>query len=256
MSIDCKLSDKISVVTGAAQGIGKSIALEFAKEGARTIIIDKNSEEAYRARDEIISNGHIAEVFVTDVCDSNLVEKCFKKIVKKYGEIHILVNAVGGFHSFDTLSAVSDSEWHHIIDLNLNSTFYSSRSALKYMQKNKFGRIINISSLAGIGPNPHAPSYVPYGAAKAGVIGMTKILAREVGEFGITVNAIAPGTALTPRVQKVRDEESIKNIASKNALQNIIDPIDCARAAVYLASDDGRYVTGITLKVDAGNLIF
>ena len=124
------------------------------------------------------------------------------------------------------------------------------------LEKNKFGRIINISSGAGIAPNPHAPSYVPYGAAKAGLLGMTKLLARDAGEYGITVNAIAPGTALTPRVKRVRNEESIRNIAQMNPMKNLIEPIDCAKAALFLASEDARYVTGITMMVNAGNLIF
>jgi 3-oxoacyl-[acyl-carrier protein] reductase len=177
-------------------------------------------------------------------------------LCKKYKKIDILVNAVGGFYNFDKITDVTDEEWHKVININLNSAFYCTRAVMKYMEQSNSGRIINISSGAGIAPNPHAPSYVPYGAAKAGLLGMTKLLARDAGEFGITVNAIAPGTALTPRVKKVRDAESISNIAKMNPLKNIIEPVDCAKAAVFLSSDDARYITGITMMVNAGNLIF
>jgi len=163
---------------------------------------------------------------------------------------------VGGFHKFDKMTDIDDAEWHKVINTNLNSAFYCTRAVMESMEKNKFGRIINISSGAGIAPNPHAPSYVPYGAAKAGLLGMTKLLARDAGEYGITVNAIAPGTALTPRVRRVRNEESIRNIAQMNPMRNLIEPIDCAKAALFLASEDARYVTGITMMVNAGNLIF
>ena len=117
------------------------------------------------------------------------------------------------------------------------------------------GRIINIASGAGIAPNPYAPSYLPYGAAKAGVIGFTKLLARDIGQHGVTVNAIAPGTTLTPRVAQVRDAASVEAIRSRNPMRALVEPIDTAQAALFLASDEARYITGVTLNVNAGNLI-
>ncbi len=256
MSEENKLNSKVAVITGAAQGLGEAIAKEFARQAAKVILVDIDAKEIKRVKFEIENEQLVADIFITDVCNSKAVNQTFKDILKKYKKIDILVNGVGGFHKFDKLTDIDDSEWHKVIDTNLNSAFYCTRAVMESMEKNKFGRIINISSGAGIAPNPHAPSYVPYGAAKAGLLGMTKLLARDAGEYGITVNAIAPGTALTPRVKRVRNEESIRNIAQMNPMKNLIEPIDCAKAALFLASEDARYVTGITMMVNAGNLIF
>ncbi|MDG2187582.1 MAG: SDR family NAD(P)-dependent oxidoreductase [Hyphomicrobiales bacterium] len=256
MTKKTKLEGKVALVTGSAQGLGEAILKEFVYEGASTILLDLNRKEANKVKREIEESNNTTEVLIVDVCDSKSVNIAIDNVIKKYKKIDILVNAVGGFHNFDKIKDITDEEWHKVININLNSAFYCTRAVMKYMEESRTGRIINISSGAGIAPNPHAPSYVPYGAAKAGLLGMTKLLARDAGEFGITVNAIAPGTALTPRVKKVRDPESIANIAKMNPLKNIIEPIDCAKAAVFLASDDARYVTGITMMVNAGNLIF
>jgi 3-oxoacyl-[acyl-carrier protein] reductase len=123
------------------------------------------------------------------------------------------------------------------------------------MMEKKKGRIINIASGAGIAPNPHAPTYLAYAAGKAGVIGFTKVLARDMGPYGVTVNAIAPGTTLTPRVKKVRDAASIEKLIATNPMRALVEPEDTAEAALFLATDASRYVTGVTLNVNAGNLI-
>ena len=251
-----KLKDKIAIITGAAQGLGEAIAIEFATQGAYVAILDINEREALRVKNLISSKNLNVDLFITDVCDSKAVDKSVNTIIDKYKKIDILVNAVGGFDKLDRIEDIHDMEWRKVIDLNLNSAFYCTRAVIPHMKKNNFGRIINISSGAGLAPNPYAPSYIPYGAAKAGLLGMTKLLARDAGEHGITVNALAPGTALTPRVKKVRDAKSIKKIAKMNPMRNLIEPEDCANAALFLASEDARYVTGITMMVNAGNLIF
>ena len=251
-----KLKDKVAIVTGAAQGLGEEIAIEFAKQGANVVIIDINEKEAKRVKNLICKKNLHVDLFITDVCDSKAVNKAIDIIDVKYKKIDILVNAVGGFDKLEPIENIDDTEWLKVIDLNLNSAFYCTRAVFPCMKKNSSGRIINISSGAGLAPNPHAPSYIPYGASKAGILGMTKLLARDAGEFGITVNALAPGTALTPRVKKVRDAKSIENIAKKNPMRNLIDPVDCAKAALFLASEDARYITGVTMMVNAGNLIF
>jgi 3-oxoacyl-[acyl-carrier protein] reductase len=142
-----------------------------------------------------------------------------------------------------------------VITLNLKSAFLCARAVVKPMMAQKHGRIINIASLGGIGPNPYAPSYLPYGTAKAGMIGFTKHLAKDLGSHGITVNAVSPGTTLTPRVRKVRDEASIERIKSQNPMGVLVEPIDCAEAVLFFASDESRYVTGVNLSVNAGTLI-
>jgi 3-oxoacyl-[acyl-carrier protein] reductase len=123
------------------------------------------------------------------------------------------------------------------------------------MIEKKKGRIISIASGAGVGPNPYAPSYLPYGAGKAGLIGFTKLLARDIGVYGITANTISPGTTLTPRVRKVRDAASIEKIKAQNPMRCLVEPEDTAEAALFLASDAARHITGINMNVNAGNLI-
>ena len=136
--------------------------------------------------------------------------------------------------------------------MNLRTTFLCSRAVAPIMIERKKGHIVSIASASGIAPNPFAPTYLPYGAAKAGVIMFTKILARDLGEYGITVNAISPGTTATPRVVKVRDEASRKRIADQNPMRTLVEPQDSAEAALFLASDAARYITGINLMVTPG----
>jgi 3-oxoacyl-[acyl-carrier protein] reductase len=177
------------------------------------------------------------------------------KVLERWKTVDILVNAAGGFHRFAPITEISEEEWDRVIVVNLKTTFLCSQAVAAVMMEKKKGRIINIASGAGLGPNPHAPTYLPYAAGKAGVIGFTKVLARDLGVYGITVNAIAPGTTLTPRVKKVRDAASIEKLIATNPMRALVEPEDTAEAVLFLASDASRYITGVTLNVNAGNMI-
>lgn len=251
-----RLSGSVAIVTAAAQGLGEAIANCFAREGGTVAAVDINQDEAERVAAEITAAGGSAFAEVVDVTKSADVDRMVAAVVERCGTVDILVNGAGGFHRFSPVTEITDDEWERVITLNLTSAFYCTRAAARVMMEKKSGRIISISSGAGLAPNPHAPSYAPYGAAKAGVIGMSKLLARDLGPYGITVNCIAPGTTLTPRVRKVRDAESLEKIASMNPMRHLVEPEDTAEAALYLASREARYVTGVTLMVNAGNLIF
>jgi len=251
-----RLTGSVAIVTAAAQGLGEAIAKCFAREGATVAVVDINQGELERVADEIEAAGGTALIQVVDVTKSSAVDRMVADVVVRCGTVDILLNGAGGFHRFSPITEIADDEWERVIALNLTSAFYCSRAAARVMMEKKFGRIISISSGAGLAPNPHAPSYAPYGAAKAGVIGMSKLIARDLGPYNITVNCIAPGTTLTPRVKKVRDAESIAKIASMNPMRHLVEPEDTAEAALYLASKEARYVTGVTLMVNAGNLIF
>lgn len=251
-----RLAGSVAIVTAAAQGLGEAIAKGFAREGATVAVVDINRGELERVADEIEAAGGTASAQVVDVTRSAEVDRMVADVVERYGTVDILLNGAGGFHRFSPITEITDDEWERVITLNLTSAFYCSRAAARVMMEKKFGRIISISSGAGLAPNPHAPSYAPYGAAKAGVIGMSKLIARDLGPYGITVNCIAPGTTLTPRVKKVRDAESLEKIAAMNPMRHLVEPEDTAEAALYLASKEARYVTGVTLMVNAGNLIF
>lgn len=251
-----RLAGSVAIVTAAAQGLGEAIAKCFAREGATVAVVDINQGELERVAGEIEAAGGTALIQVVDVTKSSAVDRMVADVVERCGTVDILLNGAGGFHRLSPITEIADDEWERVIALNLTSAFYCSRAAARVMIEKQFGRIISISSGAGLAPNPHAPSYAPYGAAKAGVIGMSKLIARDLGPYNITVNCIAPGTTLTPRVKKVRDAESIAKIAAMNPMRHLVEPEDTAEAALYLASKEARYVTGVTLMVNAGNLIF
>lgn len=250
-----KLSGSTAIVTAAGQGLGEAIAKTLAREGASVAVVDINLPEAGRVGAEIEAAGGSALVLKADVTRSQEVAGMVKAVLDRWGTVDILVNAAGGFHRFAPITDISEEEWDRVINLNLKTAFLCTQAVAKTMMEKKKGRIISIASGAGIGPNPYAPSYLPYGAGKAGLIGFSKLLARDLGAYGITVNAVAPGTTLTPRVRKVRDAASIERIASMNAMKCLVEPQDTAEAVLFLASDAARYITGVTLNVNAGNLI-
>jgi len=250
-----RLSGAVAIVTAGGQGIGEAIARSFAREGASVAVVDINRAEAERVAREIEAAKGKALALDTDVTRTDAVTDMVKKVIERWGTIDILVNAAGGFHRLSQITEITDEEWDRVITVNLKSTFLCSRAVAPIMMERKKGRIINIASGSGIAPNPFAPTYLPYGAAKAGVINFSKVLARDLGPYGITVNAISPGTTATPRVIKVRDAASMKRIAEQNPMRCLVEPEDTAEAAVYLASPEARYVTGVNLNVNAGNLM-
>jgi NAD(P)-dependent dehydrogenase (short-subunit alcohol dehydrogenase family) len=250
-----RLAGHVAIVTAAGQGIGEAIAKTFTREGARVAVVDLNRGEADRVVGEIAAQHGEAIALEVDVTRTAAVEAMTQAVLKRWGTIDILVNAAGGFHRLAPITDITDEEWDQVITVNLKSTFLCSRAVAPTMIARKQGRIINIASGSGIAPNPYAQTYLPYGAAKAGVINFSKVLGRDLGQYGITVNAISPGTTATPRVVKVRDAESMKRIAEQNPMRKLVEVQDTAEAALYLASPEARYVTGVNLNVNAGNLM-
>jgi NAD(P)-dependent dehydrogenase (short-subunit alcohol dehydrogenase family) len=250
-----RLAGSIAIVTAAGQGIGEAIAHTFSREGASIAVVDIAAAEAERVAAAIRSSGGDAVAFATDATRTDAVNAMVKTVIERWHTVDILVNAAGGFHRLAPITDISDEEWDRVITVNLKSTFLCSRAVAPTMIERRKGRIINIASGSGIAPNPYAPTYLPYGAAKAGVINFSKVLARDLGQYGITVNAISPGTTATPRVVKVRDAASMKRIAEQNPMKTLVQVEDTAEAALYLASPEARYVTGVNLNVNAGNLM-
>ena len=250
-----RLAGHVALVTAGAQGIGEAVAKTFAREGARVAVADLDRAEAERVANEICATSADAFAIEVDATKTPEVEAMVKTVLDRWGTVDILVNAAGGFHRLAPITDITDEEWDKVITLNLKSTFLCSRAVAPTMIARRKGRIINIASGSGIAPNPYAPTYLPYGAAKAGVINFTKVLGRDLGQYGITVNAISPGTTATPRVVKVRDAESMRKIAEQNPMRCLVQVEDSAEAALYLASPEARYVTGVNLNVNAGNLM-
>ena len=255
MAATGRLSGLTAIVTAAGQGLGEAIAKTFAREGAGVAVVDINLPEAQRVGAEIEAAGGAALVLQADVTRSQEVAAMVKAVVDRWGTVDILVNGAGGFHRLAPITDISEEEWDRVINLNLKTAFLCTKAVAGIMIEKKKGRIISIASGAGVGPNPYAPSYLPYGAGKAGLIGFTKLLARDIGVYGITANTISPGTTLTPRVRKVRDAASIEKIKAQNPMRCLVEPEDTAEAALFLASDAARHITGINMNVNAGNLI-
>jgi NAD(P)-dependent dehydrogenase (short-subunit alcohol dehydrogenase family) len=250
-----RLAGSTAIVTAAGQGLGEAISKIFASEGASVALVDINAAEATRVAGEIEAAGGTAMVLPTDVTNAAAVDKMVGAVVARWGTVDILVNAAGGFTKFAPITEIAEEEWDRVITLNLKSAFLCTKAVAKVMIEKRKGRIISIASGAGVGPRSHAPSYIPYGAAKAGLIGFGKLLARDLGEYGITVNTVTPGTTLTPRVRKVRDAASIEKIKLQNPMRSLVEPEDTAEAVLFLASGAARYITGVNLNVSAGNLI-
>jgi NAD(P)-dependent dehydrogenase (short-subunit alcohol dehydrogenase family) len=255
LSSNKKLSGQYAVVTGAAGGLGEVIAKILAQEGASVAVADINIQEAKRVESEIQENGGLALAIQFDVTRSREVTRMVQQVLDRWGVIDILVNNAGGFNNFSPLLEIPEDEWDRVIAFNLKSVFLCCQAVAKNMMERRKGRIINIASRAGLAPNPGGPDYLPYGAAKAGVIGFTRLLAKELGPYGITVNSISPSTVLTQRVIKLRDPESLKKIADMAPLRHLVEPRDIAEAVLFLASEGARYITGINLNVNAGNLM-
>ena len=240
------LKGKTALVTGASRGIGKAIAIEFAKNGADVIVnYNKDEKSAIKVVDEIKKNGSNGMAIKADVSSYDDVGQMFGVIKEKYGKLDIVVNNAGV--TMDrTLKKMTQDEWDKVIGTNLNSVYNVSKHALPLLQKNS--RIINISSIVGIFGNFGQANYA---ASKAGIIGFTKSLAKELGKHGITVNAIAPGfieSDMTNRMPFLRK----KIVQWMVPLKRTGLPEEIAHAAAFLASDNASYITGQVLNVSGG----
>lgn len=243
---DMRLKGKVALITGAGRGIGKEIALKFAKEGA-IVITNSLSDSAEKTAEEIRANGGQSLAISADVSSQEAVEKMFEKAAFTYGNVDILVNNAG-ITSDQLLVRMKEAQWDSVISTNLKSVFLCTREAMKPMMKKRWGRIINISSVIGLCGNAGQTNYA---AAKAGIIGFTKSTAKESGTRGITVNAIAPGyieTDMTGKLSPIKKQEIQKLIP----MGRMGKPEDIASIACFLASDEASYITGQVFNVDGG----
>ena len=244
------LNEKIAIVTGASQGIGETVAIEMAKSGATVFCIARNKEALDSTIKKIISNGGKASAYSCDILDNKQFNNIVTDIFEEYGSIDILVNNAG-ITNDALLMRMSDDQWDSVLDINLKGSFTCTRSVIKYMMKKKSGRIINITSIIGLTGNTGQANYA---ASKAGLIGMTKSIAKEVGSRGITANCIAPGWIETTMTHQLSDE--IKNkFLSQIPTGNIGYPRDIANTVIFLASKEAEYITGQTITVDGGRII-
>ncbi len=240
------LTGKVALVTGSGRGIGKAIAQKLAEAGA-SIIINDVADSAEATAQEITTAGKPSLFIKANVCSSAEVNTMIEKIVATYGKLDILVNNAGISRDQITLR-MTDEEWDAVINVNLKSVFICTRAVLKYMMRQRYGRIVNISSIVGIIGNP---GQVNYSAAKAGIIGITRSVAKEMGSRHITVNAVCPGFIETEMTQKL-SEKVKEEYSQRIPLGFLGSPKDVADAVAFLASDEARYITGQYLCVDGG----
>ena len=245
--IQVDLSGQSALVTGASRGIGKEIALTLGKAGAKVACIARNEEKLKETAGEITSGGGTAAVFSCDVTDSVAVDKVVEAVIGEWGQLDILVNNAG--ITRDTLiPRMSDEEWDDVIATNLRSVFLFTRTGIQTMMRKRYGRIINISSVSGIMGNPGQANY---SASKAGIIGLTQTVSREIAGRKVTVNAICPGfiaTEMTDAMGPAVQEEVKKRVPAKR----LGAAAEVADAVLYLASESGAYITGQILTVDGG----
>ncbi|AJZ58944.1 MULTISPECIES: 3-oxoacyl-ACP reductase FabG [Paraburkholderia] len=241
------LDKQIAIVTGASRGIGRAIAMELARQGA-TVIGTATSESGAAAISEAFNAAGVSgRGAVLNVNDAAAAEALIDGTVKEFGALHVLVNNAG--ITQDQLAMrMKDDDWDAVIDTNLKSVFRLSRAVLRPMMKAKGGRIINITSVVGSAGNP---GQVNYAAAKAGVAGMTRALAREIGSRGITVNCVAPGFIDTD-MTKTLPEDQQTALKTQIPLGRLGSPDDIAHAVAFLASPQAGYITGTTLHVNGG----
>lgn len=247
-----KLENKVAIVTGAAQGIGKAIALRMAEEGANIAIVDIKKDKAENVKDEIEAIGSNAEVIKTDISKEKEVKEMIGKVIGKFGKIDILVNNAGVLVRGKFLET-SEKKWDKAMNINLKGAFLCAKEAAKVMlAKNTGGKIINITSIDGEVVYYHG-DHAPYGVAKAGLIMLTKGMAVELAEENINVNAIAPGVVKTDIAgDSMEDKEHYREVVNDIPMKRMAKPDEITGAAVFLASSDSEYVTGTTLFVDGG----
>lgn len=242
------LKDKVALVTGASRGIGKAIALCLAENGAAVAVNYSSSEaSALEVAELIQKNGGKAEIFKARVNIEAEVEEMYSDIEKSLGPVNILVNNAG-ITKDNLLMRMKTEEWDRVIDVNLKGVFLCTRRAVKSMMKNRYGKIINISSVVGFSGNA---GQFNYSAAKAGIIGMTKSAALEFASRGIRVNAVAPGFIETDMTASLPDDVKAAYM-EKIPLKSLGRPEDIANAVVYLASPLSDYMTGQTLHLNGG----
>lgn len=242
------LEGKVAVVTGGSRGIGRAICIRLASMGVLVYINYVSRSSAAEETQRLIQEtGGKAESIKFDVADSAAVQDAFKQIIADAGSIDILVNNAGITRD-GLMARMKESDWDEVINTNLKGSFLCAKAASRVMMKKKWGRIINISSVSGVAGNP---GQVNYSAAKAGLIGLTKSMAREYASRNITVNCVAPGYIET-EMTDLLDEQTQQQIKNEIPLGTFGKAEDVAAAVAYLASEDGRYITGQTIHVNGG----
>jgi len=244
-------SGKVALVTGGANGIGKAIATQFAKQGAMVAILDVFLDVAKETAKGIASDNQEVEAFACDITNTRQVNRVIKQVYERFGGIDILVNNAGIGDTSTPIENMTDEQWERMLNVHLSGTFKMTRAVVPYIKERGSGRIINMSSQTGM---VGEADFCHYSAAKAGLLGLTKALAKELAEFHISVNAIAPGVIETTYFKKFTEEQ----MAKKRAVVpwgRLGKPEDIAYVAAFLASEEAEYITGQVISPNGGRTI-
>ena len=244
------LANKVAIVTGASRGIGKVIAQVFAKAGAHVICVARSEDAIKSLADEINTNGGSASHVACDISDGEAFSSLITGTAKEQGRLDVLVNNAG-ITQDNLLMRMKEDQWDTVLNINLKGAFHSMKAAVRPMMKNRKGRIINITSIVGLTGNPGQSNYA---ASKAGLIGLSQSVAKEVATRGITVNCIAPGWIGTDMTDELSTDVR-EQFLSRIPANRIGSPEDIAYTALFLASDEASYITGQTITVDGGRVI-
>ena len=238
---------KTAFVTGGSRGIGKSIALDLGKKFHVVVGYSVSNEKAKEVSDEILNNGGSSSTVQIDISESDSVNKAFSSIEKDHTSVDVLINNAG-ITKDNIMPRMKEDEWLEVIQTNLTGSFYTSQRAIKLMMKNKWGRIIFISSVVGISGNQGQANYA---ASKAGLIGLSKSISKEMGSRNITSNVVAPGYIETDMTSFL-DDQNKENIIEQLSIKRIGKPEDISNIVSFLCSDESEYITGQVIPVDGG----
>ena len=247
-----RFTGRVAIVTGSGRGIGRAIAERFAADGASVVVADLNAETAGDVARSIGASGGTAIAVPTDVTDPGAADALAAAAVERFGRIDVLVNNAGILR-MTRAGDVSPEEWHLVIDANLTGSFLCARAAYPALRATGRGRIVNVASMAGRATSTLGG--VHYTTAKAGVLGLTRHLAREWAIDGITVNAISPGMVDTPMVRGSIDEARMARVLASIPLGRLAEPAEIASLVTFLASDEAAYITGANVDIHGGELI-
>lgn len=251
-----RFDGKVAIVTGSSDGIGRAAALILAREGGQVVLNARGQDRLEATRTALQAVGKPPLVVAGNVSQAAVVERLVGEALQQFGRIDILVNNAGGGTLLRFLEEVTEEEWDLTVDSNLKSAFLCCKAVAPAMKRQQYGRIVNVSSVAG--RNVSRLSGPQYSSAKAGMLGLTRHLAQDLGPFGITANAVAPGPTLVDRVARkwaLRSEEDRARILANIPLGRLAAPEEVATVIAFLASDDAAYVTGVTIDVNGGSFM-